>query len=77
MQFVTMHVQFPYVLFSFIHVSAAWNYEETINYYVNLVENGIENAFNFELPVDASMHRPVNSKIKGIVYTKLFVKKIA
>lgn len=62
-----MHVQFLYFFCIFLHVSTASNYEETVNYYVNLVEDGIEKALNFELPVDASMHRPTNPNIIGIV----------
>lgn len=39
--------------------------EEQIEYYTNLVEDGIKDALNYELPISADEYRPINARIKG------------
>lgn len=41
------------------------NKRQGVEYYTQLIEEGVENALNYELPTDAGQYKPNNSVVKG------------
>lgn len=47
-------------------------YNKTVEYYTNVVIDGQEKAFNYELPTDASMYKGDLSQVLGKSFLEIF-----
>lgn len=64
--FSHFYYYYYYIPIIFSNIVLIQTQDETeIQYYTDLVENGINDALNYELPISAEEYRPNDATIKG------------